>query len=121
MNQNLKKAYEINEKEKKRHYNERIIQLEHGTFTPLVFSATGGLGRGCEKFYNRVATFLAEKRNQAYSLSVTWIRRKISFSLLNSITTCVRGSRSLDVYNLPASADNGIVVSEALATKNHDL
>ena len=39
VNQSMKKAYEINEKEKKRHYNDRIMQLEHGTFTPLVFSA----------------------------------------------------------------------------------
>ena len=37
-----KKCYEINEKEKKRFYNNRVIDIEHGSFTPLVFSATGG-------------------------------------------------------------------------------
>ena len=35
-NQILKKSYEINEVEKKRKYNERVMQIEHGTFTPLL-------------------------------------------------------------------------------------
>ena len=45
VNQELRKCYEINEKEKKRGYNQRVLEIEHGSFTPLVFSATGGLGR----------------------------------------------------------------------------
>ena len=44
VNQELRKSYEVNEKEKKRQYNERILQVEHGTFTPLVMSTTGGMG-----------------------------------------------------------------------------
>ena len=43
--QELSKTYQLNEKGKKRLYNERIMQVEHGTFTPLVMSATGGMGR----------------------------------------------------------------------------
>ena len=43
--QELWKTYHLNEKEKKRLYNERIMQVEYGTFTPLVMSATRGLGR----------------------------------------------------------------------------
>jgi len=30
--------------EKKRMYEERVREVEHGTFTPLVFSCTGGTG-----------------------------------------------------------------------------
>ena len=56
------------------------MQIEHGTFSPLVFSATGGLGRECEKVYNRIASVMAEKRQCPYSALVTWIRRKISFA-----------------------------------------
>ena len=33
--QELTKAYEINEREKKRQFNERILEVEHGSFTPL--------------------------------------------------------------------------------------
>ena len=47
----LSKAYEINEKEKKKTYNERILQVEHGSLTPLVMSATGGMSREYKKFY----------------------------------------------------------------------
>ena len=41
----LTKAYEINEREKNRLYNGRILQLEHGSFSPLVITALGGMGR----------------------------------------------------------------------------
>ena len=34
----LSKVHEINEKEKKVKYAARIIEVEHGSFTPLVFS-----------------------------------------------------------------------------------
>ena len=31
----------------KRAYNERILQIDHGTFTPLAFSINGDRGRDC--------------------------------------------------------------------------
>ena len=40
VNQSLKKTYEINEKEKKRVYNERVQEIEQGSCTPIVMSAT---------------------------------------------------------------------------------
>ena len=46
----LQKCYEINEQEKKREYSSRILNVEQGTFIPLVFSATGGMGRECWTF-----------------------------------------------------------------------
>ena len=62
-NQNLHKAYETNEKEKKKAYNERVMEVEHGTFTPLIFAATGGMGRECSKFFTQLAETIADKRN----------------------------------------------------------
>ena len=38
--QELSKTYQLNKKEKKRLYNERIMQVGHGTFTALVMSGT---------------------------------------------------------------------------------
>ena len=38
-------CHEINEKEEKRNYNKRILQIEHGIFTPLVFAVYGSMGR----------------------------------------------------------------------------
>ena len=49
--QELSKTYQLNEKEEKRLCNERIMQVEHGTFTPLMMSATGGMGRESSKYY----------------------------------------------------------------------
>ena len=45
----------MNEHEKKRACNEGILQIDHGTFTPLVFAINGGMGRECQKFYLRLA------------------------------------------------------------------
>ena len=49
------------EKEKKREYNRRIMNTEHGTFTPLVFSVNDVLGKECSMFHKRVAEKIAKK------------------------------------------------------------
>ena len=41
--QELTKAYKINERESKRQYNERILEVKHGSFTPLVMAALGDM------------------------------------------------------------------------------
>ena len=40
-NQSQSSMFLVNEREKKRAYNHRIIQVEHGTFSPLVFTPYG--------------------------------------------------------------------------------
>ena len=81
--QELSKTYQFNEKEKKRLYNEQIMQVKHGTFTPLVMSATGGMGRESSEFYSLLSELVSEKRESSYSIFATWIRRKIIFALIN--------------------------------------
>lgn len=92
-NQTLKKAYIANEKEKKRSYGERILEVENGTFTPLVFSVHGGMGEECKMFYKRLSSLLAEKRNEDLSSVTAWVRTKIRFALLRSALMCLRGTR----------------------------
>ena len=84
----------MNEKEKKKSYNERILNCDQGSFTPVVFSANGGMGRECKIFYKRLATMLADKRKQPIEIVSSWINRKINFSLMKCVVMCVRGSRS---------------------------
>ena len=91
---NLEKCYEINEKEKKRHYNERVQNVDHGSFTPVVMSANGGFGREAKHFYSKLAEKIAEKRDEHYSIVAAWVRRKIMFSLINSLSLCIRGSNN---------------------------
>ena len=46
-NNSLQNCYVMNEQEKSRAYNERTLQIDHGRFTPLVFSINGSMGREC--------------------------------------------------------------------------
>ena len=104
----LSKAYEINEKEKKKTYNESILQVEHGSFTPLVISATGGMSRECKKFCSRLAEMICKKTKTNYNVTITWIRRKTAFSLIKSIGICRRGSLPVfqnDNLEMPLSGD----------------
>ena len=121
--QDISKTYESNEKEKKRSYNERVMEVEHGTFTPLVMSATGGMGRECRKFYTRLTEMIAEKRKQPYPLIAAWLKRKICFSLMRSISLCIRGSRttknpSYDTRALLTSISEDAAISEAVSRIN---
>ena len=80
--------------EKKRQYNERVLEVENGTFTPLVFSTNGAMGREGITFYKRLGEMYTEKKKLPVSATTTAIRTKVSFSLLRSTIRCVRGSRS---------------------------
>ena len=60
----LSKAYKINEKEKKRTYNIRILQVEHGSFTPLVMSVTERMSCECKKFYSCLAEMICMKKKK---------------------------------------------------------
>ena len=99
VNQRISKTYEVNEREKRKLYNERILQTEHGSFTPLVMSTTGGMGRECKKFYARLAIIISYKRVTSYSVIAAWVRRKIAFSLIKSVGMCLPGSRSVFYYD----------------------
>ena len=79
--------------EKKRHYNERVLQVENGSFTPLVFSVYGGMGQECQHFFRRLCGLIADKRDQRVSEVTTWLRTKTSFALLRSALMCIRGTR----------------------------
>ena len=96
LNSALPQCYAQNEKEKKRQYNERVLEIEHGSFTPVVFSIYGGMSREYSTFYNRLSNLLFEKRDIPPSVTINWIRVKISFALLKSCLLCLRGTRSLN-------------------------
>ena len=50
-------------KENKRNHNQRIMQVELGTFSPLVFSIYSGMGREYQAFYSRLNELVAENRD----------------------------------------------------------
>ena len=87
-------TYRTHEKTKIRAYEQRVREVEHGSFTPLVMSLTGGCGNAATVFYKRLASLLAEKWDQPYSSTLAWMRCKLSFALLRSSIQCIRGARS---------------------------
>ena len=80
--------------EKKRKYQQRVLDVEMGSFTPLVFGTNGGMGADCNCFLKRLAEKLSEKNEEPYDITITWIRTLLSFGILRSVHTCVRGSRA---------------------------
>ena len=93
-NLSLEAAHRRNEQEKSRAYEERILHVDHGSFTPLVFTTSGGMAPRARVFYGRLAEVLADRRQQPRSNVVSWMRCRLSFSLLRSALVCLRGSRS---------------------------
>ena len=89
----LPTCYRKHENLKKRAYEQRVRKVEHGSFTPLVMSLTGGLGNAATVCYRRLAS-LSAKWDQPYSRTIAWIRCSLSFSLLRSSILCLRGARS---------------------------
>ena len=89
----LKQLYKQQENEKKCKYASKILEVKQGTFTPLVFSTTGGMGEECARYHARLAKLLAIKKGETYSTTVSWILAKVLFALLRGALLCVRGSR----------------------------
>lgn len=95
LNVNLESAFKTGERTKKRHYNDRVIRVEHGTFTPIVFSSCGGMGFETNIFVSKLIEKLSEKKNIMQSMVANYVRTKVSFELIRSQVRCIRGSRSL--------------------------
>ena len=70
------------------------MEIDQGSFTPLVFTLNGGMAGECKVLYPRLAMLLSSKRGVEKSQVTTWIRTKINFALLRSMTLCLCGSRS---------------------------
>ncbi|XP_064387176.1 uncharacterized protein LOC135335578 [Halichondria panicea] len=70
----MAQSYRRNEMEKKRAYEQRVREVEHGSFTPLVFSAAGGMGPAADIVYKKLASMLAEKQDKTYSTTLNWMR-----------------------------------------------
>ena len=111
----LDAAHRKNETDKIRAYGERIQQVDQGSFTPLVFTTSGGMGPLAKRFYTRLAELLAEKKRQPKSCIVAWMRCLLSFYLLRSALLCLRGTRSSPIRTINISdIDFEDIVSESL-------
>ena len=90
----IQQIYRKHEYEKKRLYANRVLEVEQGTLTPLVFTITGGMADECKCFHTRLAKLISIKKGEEYSTTISWICSKVSFVLLRSTLLCLRGSRT---------------------------
>ena len=75
-------------------YQQWVHKVENASFTPLIFTTTGGMGDAATQFYKRLAKLLSAKHSISYGIVMGWLRCKLSFSLLSSAIMCIRGTRS---------------------------
>ena len=80
------------ETKKKTAYNTRIIEIEHGTLTPIIFTTRGAMGHDCEKFFKTLAQKLSKKKGEHYADIMRYIRIKLSFLVLKASLLCLRGT-----------------------------
>jgi hypothetical protein len=81
------------EKEKKAKYGDLCIARRR-TFTPLVFSVDGLLGKEATAASKRLASSLAAKWKRSYSEICGFVRSRLSFALVRSSSRCLRGDRN---------------------------
>ena len=62
-----KQIFQLHENEKKRQYSRRLLEVEQGTITRLVFTSTGGMADECKRFHSRLAELLALKKGDDYA------------------------------------------------------
>ena len=103
LNKPIEHVYVQHEKEKKRAYNERVLQVEKASFTPIVMSTSGGEGKEAARHHKRIATLISQKRNESYADVINYVRTRLRFSLLKSTLTAVRGVRGKSRMAAPIS------------------
>ena len=104
--------FKEHENEKKRKYQQRVLDVEMGTFTPLVLGTNGGMGTECQMFLKHLADKLSRRDGEPYHAVISWLRTRLSFEILRSVNNCVRGSRRpfknandfIDDFNVNANA-----------------
>ena len=75
-------------------YQQRVLDVKMGSFTPVVFGLNGGRGSGCQRFLKYLADKIAQKDTALYNTVIAWLRTQISFEQLRSVHAYVRGSRT---------------------------
>ena len=107
----LKSVLRDSENTKKRAYNRRIMEVEHGTFTPLIFTTTGVMGHECSVFHKSLAEKISNKQGERYDDVMRFLRIKFSFLCLKATLLCLRGSRSIR-NNTNIDIDFGMALQE---------
>ena len=96
LHHSLPVLHKKNEKEKKRDCNQPILQVEYGSFTPLVFTWFGGMSRECSHFFSHTAN----RKKEPKSKISAWIKANLNFAFIWSMLLCLQGTKT------PSNVDN---------------
>ena len=111
----LSSLYARHEKGKMRDYNSRVLTVEKGSFTPLVYTTFGGCAPQAVNYHKRLAELISKKRNEEYHYVINHIRTRLRFSLLRSVLIAVRGERGKrQPQTQPLSAVSFNMIPEAM-------
>ena len=78
------------ERVKERDYGERIRRVDHGDFTTLVFTCTGGMAPESQIVIQRLAESMSTHLKQPRSVVTGWLKCRLSFALLRTTLLCIR-------------------------------
>ena len=87
LHKNLRQVYRQQEGEKKRQFNDEIINIDRGTFTPLFFSTSGGMWMNCDAYHKRLAQLISLKRDEKYSQVMMYQKDRDMLSPTLSLST----------------------------------
>ena len=106
--------YAKHEREKIVKYNNRVLTVEKGSFTPLVYSTFGGWAPQAVRYHKRLAELVANKRNENYKDVINHMRTRVRFALLRSVLISIRGERGKKYPARPMASVAFNMVPEAM-------
>ena len=59
----------------------RVLEVEMGSFTPVIFGTNGGMSEKCKMFMKHLAEKLAEKDVEGYPYVISWLRTRVSLEI----------------------------------------
>ena len=74
LNSRIQTVYRQHETQKRLHYRRRVMDVERGCFTRLVFTTGGGMAQEATACLKRLASLLSERRNEPYCTVMGWLR-----------------------------------------------
>ena len=80
---------------KSREYEQRVVEVDGGSFTPMVMSSLGSCGQRMSVALQALALKLASKHNDEYAHVMGLLRCRFAFACMRSTLICLRGSRPL--------------------------
>ena len=85
----------------------------NGTFTPLIYSVTGGAGPEAQLFHKHLALQISTKPGERYEKVLSLLRWQLSFLILRLVLICVRGSRNSRANNSTTVEDFDVACHNA--------